>query len=240
MDVTINMADVVSDVQFRLHIPTIGSTSFVTSAQMLQLLQRSVGRLGALLTRSFSDGYWARTADLTTQAGVDVVSLPPGFTTLTSLHWINGNDAVLLLRAHDVDYTPRAQSWTGSPLLPWGWNGARVSGYVLEGSAIRLIPPPSDVYTLRCAYQAGLSITSLADNISAEDISWADWLALDCCIVIRSRESKDASDFIMLKQEIETNLRDQAQQRDRNAVYQVRDARNELDNTNPFFYRRGF
>lgn len=238
MDVTINMADVVSDVQFRLHIPTIGSTSFITSAQMLQLLTRSVGRLGALLTRSFSDGYWARTANLTTQAGVDVVSLPAGFNTLTSLHWISGNDAVLLQRAHDTDYTPKPQSWSGSP-LPWGWDATRVSGYVLEGYAIRLVPPPADVYTLRCAYQAGLTITSLTDNISAEDISWADWLALDCCIVIRSREDKDASNFVLLKQEIETNLRDQAQQRDRNAVYQIRDVRNELD-SNPFYYRRGF
>lgn len=238
MDVTINMADVVTDVQFRLHLPTIGSTSFITSAQMLQLLQRSVGRLGALLTRSFSDGYWARTANLATQAGVDVVSLPPGFATLTSLHWVSGNDAVLLQRAHDTDYTPTAQSWSGSP-LPWGWDTSRVSGYVLEGYAIRFVPPPAAVYTLRCAYQTSLSITSLTDNISAEDISWADWLALDCCIVIRSREDKDASNFVLLKQEIERNLRDQAQQRDRLAVYQVRDVRNEV-NTNPFYYRRGF
>jgi hypothetical protein len=64
-------------------------------------------------------------------------------------------------------------------------------------------------------------------------------LALDCCIVIRSREDKDASNFVLLKQEIEANLRDQAQQRDRLATYQIRDVRGELDQT-PFFGRRGF
>lgn len=237
MDVQINIADVVADVQFRLHVPTIGTTSFVTSAQMLQLLKRSVGRLSALLTRSFSDGYWARTATLTTQAGVDVVSLPPGFQTLTSLHWVDGNDALLLARAHDVDYTPHAESWAGS--YPWLWDVGRASRYVLEGSAIRLIPPPAGAYTLRCAYQAGLSISSLDDVISAQDDSWADWLALDACIIIRSREDKDASNFILLKQEIEQNLRDQAQQRDRLATYQIRDVRDELEGL-PFYGRRGF
>jgi hypothetical protein len=236
--VTIDIADVVSDVQFRLHIPTIGTTSFITSPQMLQLMKRSVGRLGALLTRSFSDGYWARTATLQTQAGVDLVSLPAGFRTLTSLHWVNGNYAQLLERAHDVDFDPRPQAWSGTP-MPWGWDASRKSKYVLEGSVIRLTPPPAGVYTLRCAYQAGLAITSLTDTISAQDESWADWLALDACIVIRSREDKDPSNFVLLKQEIEANLRDQAQQRDRNAVYQIRDTRGELDMT-PFFGRRGY
>jgi hypothetical protein len=233
MAVTINIADVVEDVQFRLHVPTIGTTTFITSDQMLQLMKRSVARLGELLTRSFSDGYWARTATLTTQANVDLVSLPSGFRTLTSLHWVHGENAVLLDRAHDVDYSPRPENWAGSPRL---WE-SRKSEYVLEGNVIRLTPPPAAVYTLRCAYQAGLAITSLTDTISAQDTSWADWLALDACIVVRSREDKDATNFLMAKGEIEANLRDQAQQRDRLAVYQIRDVRNELD---AFFGRRGF
>jgi hypothetical protein len=228
MAVSINVADVVDDITFRLHLPAIATTGFVTPTAMLKLLQRSVGRLGDLLTKLFGDDYFAREATLTTQAGIDLVSLPSGLTTLTSLHWVSGNYAHLLERAHSTEYTPNPQSWTSAP-LPWGWDAGRRSRYVLEGSVIRLTPPPADVYTLRCAYQAALTITSLTDTIQAQSQAWADWLALDACIVLRSRQDKDASNFLALKGEIEANLRDAAANRDRNGITQVRDVRGELD-----------
>ena len=222
--ISISIADVISDVQFRLHLPSIGSTTFITNAQALLLTQRAVGRLGAMLTRAFGDSYWARTATLATQANLDLVSLPQDFTTLTSLHWIDGTHAHLLERAHDTTYSANPQAWDSSGDI---WTYGRRSSYVIEANTIRLIPAPTQVYTLRCAYQTGLSISSLTDTIQCQDQSWPEWLALDICEVIRQREDKDSSNFSQRKVVIEDQLKTQASQRDRNGVTQVRDVRHE-------------
>lgn len=213
MAISIAIADVLTQVQFRLHLPAVGSGTFVTSGSALALAKSSVSRLGAMLNRSFGDNYFAQTATLSTQAGVDLVSLPASFKDLLSLHWVDGDRAELLERAEITEYDPLPRAWSRASGAP---------RYRLEGNVVVLTPPPSEVYTLRCAYTTGLSITSLADTIQA-NAGCDEWLVLDICEMIRDREDKDASRFTVRKMQIEADLRSQAVRRDRSGVSQVRD-----------------
>lgn len=219
MAVSIQIADVVSQVQFRLHLPAVGTGSFVTSSAALLLAKSSVSRLGAVLNRLFGDSYFAQTATLATQANVDLVSLPTGFGDLLSLHWVNGDRAVPMERASIMDFDP----------LPRAWSANIAPKYRVEGSVVVLTPAPSQVYTIRCAYTTGLSIAALTDTIQAPR-GCDEWLIADMCAMIRMREDKDASGYLALRKDAEADIQSQAANRDRNGVVAVRDTTSTLDN----------
>ena len=224
MSQTIEIAGVLDQVAFRLHLPAVGTGAFVTTASALLLAKSSVSRLGALLNRSFGDAYFAQTATLATQAELDLVSLPSGFKDLLSLHWVDGTEAHLLERASVTEYSATPVAW-GNSVLP---------KYRVEGNVLVLTPPPLEVYSLRCAYTTGLGITALSDSIQGQ-AGWEEWLVLDICEQIRDREDKDASKFTFRKVGadgkggVQGEILSQASQRDRNGVTTVRDVRNELE-----------
>jgi hypothetical protein len=186
-----------------------------------------VSRLSAMLTRLFGDSYFTETATLTTQAGLDLLSLPNNFAQLHSIHWMDGAQAYELWRAdvHDYEQTPRA------------WSTHEPPTYRIESSVIRLVPAPMAAHLVRISYTTGLFITSLTDSFPGQ-IGWDEWLILDVCEMIRDREDKDATRFTARKMEIERQIKDQATQRDRYSVTQVRDVRGELDQGSALFRNR--
>lgn len=226
MATSISISDVLAQAAFRLHLPNFAAGEFVSDTQALMLAKMAVSRLGAMLNRSFGDNYFARTATLSTQAGLDLVSLPDDFKDLLSLTWVSGNDAQTVTRAEITDYDPTARSWST----------AYVPKYRIEGETLVLTPIPSAVYTLRCAYTTGLSITSTADTIQALP-GCDEWLVLDICQIIRGREDKDVSTYVLAKREIQEDLKAQAIQRDRHGTTAVRDVRGELEQDDVFFWR---
>lgn len=215
-----------SQVAFELHLPDFASGEFVTDAQALALAKRAVTRLGAMLNRSFGDNYFAQVATLSTQAGVDVVSLPADFKDLLSLIWVDGDNVHVLQRSDPTEYDAVARGWS-LPYLP---------KYRLEGNVAVFTPIPSAVYTLRCSYTTGLTIAALSDTIQALP-GCDEWLINDICTMIRQREQKSASDFIDRRLEAEANIKSQAAKRDRNAPTGLRDVRGELCEDETFFWR---
>lgn len=208
--------DVVDQVVFRLHIPTPASGEFITSTAMLSLVKSAVNRLSGLLTRSFGDGYFAEDMTFQTQEGVDVISLPPNFETLRSLHLVHENKAYELERADPEDYSIETRNWT--QCLP---------KYTVEANVIRLTPPPAGEYTLRIGYSSALTVSALSDTIYGQ-LSWAEWLIADICCKIRQREQRPFDEFMQDKMLIEDQIKSQAAQRDRSGSVQVRDARGAL------------
>ncbi len=224
MAIAINIqSDVIYAVVFRLQLPTPAAGQFVTDADMLLLAKSSVSRLSALLIRLFSDDYFLLTSTLTTQAGIDIVSLPANFATLRSVWWVSAdNKSHPLTRADISDYDPTAVAWeSGSDLY---WTGARLPRYRIEANVLVLTPIPNAVYNLRVSYTTGLFITALSDTIFGQ-IGWAEWLICDICQRIREREQKPADEFIRDRMEAEVNIQSQAANRDRFSACQVRDTR---------------
>src|ERR1044072_2002038 len=141
--------DVVDQVVFRLHIPTPAVGEFITPTHMLALVKSAVNRLSGLLTRSFGDGYFAEDMTILTQEDVDVISLPPNFETLRSLHLVHENKAYELERADAADFDLTSRNWLEG--LP---------RYTVEANVIRLFPPPDRAFTLRVGYSSSLSVTA--------------------------------------------------------------------------------
>lgn len=227
MSISISIADVLTRAAFRTHLPTFGPGQFVTSPDALMIAQDAVSRLGSMLLLSFGDAYFAQTATLQTQAGLDLVSLPAGFSTLRTLHFIDGTHATLLKRAFDQEYhvTPR----------PWNWRSE--PRYRIEGNVLVFTPIPDAVYTLRCAYTTGLSIASATDTIQGQP-GWSEWLVLDCIEQILDRSDKDATRYTARKADVERKLKEEAKNRDRGGVMSPRDVTGQLDDFEHAMRRR--
>ena len=210
---SVQVADLASDIAFRLNLPTFGAGEFITEPQALRLIQQALGRLSGLLTRAYGDGLFTLERTLTTVPDFDLLSLPAGFGTLVSVHWVPANgDPVALARSDLGDL-----GWDGK-----AWTTAELPTYRIEGYTLRLFPAPSAAYKLVVRYTGGLTIDSLTDDFIGEP-EWADFVVADVCAKIRQREQKPADEFLTERTISEQRILDQAAQRDRGGVSQVRD-----------------
>lgn len=225
MPVSIEAQDVLDAVAFRCHLPAFASGEFISATEALTLLNSSARRLSGLVSRLYGDLYWASSITLTTQADIDILSMPSDFHTLTSVHWINGNDAVEMQRADVHEYSAVSKNW----------NDVDVPRFRLEGAGVLvLVPTPSAAYSVRVAYASvGVLFASASDTFNGLP-GWDEWLTLDMCQRIREREQKPADEFIRDRLELEAQMKEQASQRDRYTAVQVRDATGALNTVTRF------
>lgn len=233
MSIPIRVADILSEVQFQLHLPAFNSGEFVTQDDAVRLLQSSARRLSGLLTRLYGDAFFAETATLTTVPNFDLVSLPDNFATLRSVHWMrDGLSDVLLERSYIKDYDDTPRAWIN-------WSCPK---YRLESNVLVLQPIPSDTYTLRVNYTTGIFIP---DSIFGDggtsfefegQIFWQEWMVADLCYAITKREQKDPTNFLNDLMRYESQMREHVSNRDRYNTYQVVDVRNELEPQQDTYY----
>lgn len=219
------------DVCFELHYPSWGTGEFITNADAVRLLKSSATRLSGIMTRLYSDALFAETATLTTVPNFDLVSLPEMFGTLRSLYWVTDEGHAYPLNRADVhEYTETAESW-GDPNNYWSC--ARLPMFSLEANVLRMVPTPTQAYTLRCAYTTGIFLELDPESEGAFDttfpgqIGWREWMVADICYRLTKREQKDPSLFLNDLAVAEAQMKDHISQRDRYSTYQVRDTRNE-------------
>jgi hypothetical protein len=223
MPVTINAQDVLDQVAFRLHLPAFGSGEFITPGDALALLNSSARRLSGLMSRLYGDDYFASAVTLSTQAEIDILSLPSDFHTLMSVHWLHSNatyGAIELERADVREFGSSAVSWDTCSL----------PRYRLEGASVLVFTPtPNAVYDVRIAYNSvGVQFEDASDSFQGL-MGHDEWLICDMCQRIREREQKPADEFIRDRLELEGHMKEQASQRDRNATVQARDATGALN-----------
>jgi hypothetical protein len=214
MAIAIEIAEVLEQVAFRLHLPAFDTGEFVTSTSALALAKSSVSRLSALLTRLYGDRYFANEARLSVQTGVGLSSLPDKHLTLLGVHLIQSDKAYELRPTMGGSYSP----------LPVAWGASVLPTYRLEGNVLTFTPINQNAEQIRVTYEKPLTISAV-DEIIYGNPGWDEWLVLDICEQIRDREDKDASRFTQRKYVIEEQLKSQASQRDRNGLLQVVDAR---------------
>lgn len=226
MTVQFVVSDLLSDAAFRLNMPAFAPGQFITDAQALRLIQNGARRLGDLLTDAFGAQYWQRTATLSTQTGLELLSLPTDFTALEALWWVDANGhARRLHRAELEHWQPNPENWGGNGL--WAWHGAEPS-FRLQDNAIVLAPVPNGVYTLRLEYVTGLLVAASSDIILGLP-GWDEWLVLDLCEMISDRMEKDSSRFASRRMETEARLLSRANRRDLATPIQAKDVTGALE-----------
>ncbi len=222
----------VSTIQSRVctlcDLPAPTSDTSVTANAMLDLLKVSCSLLAGIVSSEYpGEMYFATSSTLTTVAGVPLVSTPSNFSDLLRLTWQKSDsEEIPLLRA-----TPETmRAWPES----WGDSECTEIYYRFSGSAIELFPTPDAAYTLNIHYSTGLYPASTASTFIARD-GWDQWITLQTCVLVRARQQKDATDFVMALEKLEAAIRRQIK-RDRYGVRQIRDLRG--DAFSPITYPR--
>ncbi len=236
MSLPVLVSEIISDVETRCGLPVCTADTNVTATAMLRMVKQSAQRLSGLMTGAFGSNYFATQMTLATQAGLAFVSLPTNFATLLRLYYVSGGKAYPIEMAQVEDWSPASvtpQSWTAADAP----NSVSVQ-YRLQGAILALYPCPSAAYTLSMTYTTGLFVTATSDTIAGQ-IGWDEWLTLDVCCRVRQREQKDYSEFRDERAIVEGNILGQAKQRDRTAVFQVRDDRGVFNQRSTRYSRWG-
>lgn len=199
-------------------LPAFTTDTPITSAAILDFAKLACTLLAGVVRERSSELLLGGSTQLTTSTGISLVSLSPiEAEDIIRISWLKSPSEEIPLRIADSD---RMQAY------PAAWSGAEIL-YRPQGQAIELFPTPDDVYTLNFYYQGGIYITAAADTLTLRD-AWDQWIALQMCILVRTRQQKDSSDFAamlgMVDQTVRTGLR-----RDRFAVRQIRDQRATYD-----------
>lgn len=198
-------------------LPAFDANTLITSAMVLDYIQRSALKLSALVQSNGADQqYFTLNTTLATIAGSPVVSLPT-----------NTIDVVRIALVYDanneVELRPaQLGQWDPSP----GYLSAlddSIPVYSVQGNTITLYPTPTSIRNLRVYYTVSLSVTATTDYLALRPY-WDEYITASANILIRKRQEKDAADMREARDEaageIVASLR-----RDRAGPQQIRDVR---------------
>lgn len=213
MATNVLVSDILEEIRVRLNEPTVSSTTFWSSTVALNMLKYSARRLSGIIRRTNSD-YFTVNSTITTQAGVNVVSLPSDCTDVRQIAWMRSEtDSVPLQLATVDDWlepSENVEAWSGAPL------------YRVMGNTVMLFPTPNAAYDLSIYYDTGIFVDETTDLIATQP-GWEEWMVLDVCIRARQREEKDARDFMAERAKVEAEIVTQSSKRDRFRQHVIRD-----------------
>lgn len=134
-------------------------TNFITDTEINEEVQAGIAYLHRLIANARGYEYFRTTANLATTAGADTTTLPADFYDLLGLWWDQGSGVKMPIRRYaPVEGEDQIQGE--------GWAGSLASDnvrYSLVLGAIRWVPTPAAVHTVKCEYiQAPIVFT--ADN----------------------------------------------------------------------------
>lgn len=200
----LSLSDLREEVRIRYDLETFSTTGWCTTAAVTRLLNESIQRFRAILSEAYGDNYLLASTTITTTADIPVSSLPSDFFKLTKLSWRkDAETAVPILRGS-------ADDLARSTLTPCSWSRPK---FILTAGTITWLPVPDQEYTVDCWYQSILADLSADGDTIDCGPGWAEWIVLDVCRKLASREQKDPSVWLMELSQAEQFVRSQAPDR---------------------------
>jgi hypothetical protein len=203
----------------RYDLPTFTDAppTFVSLTAVNAAINSSLQAYYALLIACYGDAYYETVATLTTVPLAITTPLPLRLYKLTTLLWSRGTDDVIKL--HPVSHDDQALGLYAAQ----AWLSGYTPRYRLQGQTLRWYPPPTDVCTLQCVHSAlppDLAVD--ADTFEAGP-GHEDWVVLDVCRKIATREEKSTEAWLMERADVEQRIRAQAAERDEGEPGRIRD-----------------
>jgi hypothetical protein len=181
------------------------SGTWTSTAAVNAQINASLQSFYGMLIDCSGDEYFGTVTDITTTANVDLTSLPARFLRLHDLTWLRDTDDPIQLRPAET------RDAVMSGLTSQDWDVYRPV-YRLQGmNAIRWLPTPKAVYTVRCTYSAlPADLVNDTDTFDAGP-EWDEWVINDVCRKFAQREqSGDITSFIQERDRIAMRIREQA------------------------------
>jgi hypothetical protein len=211
----VSLSDLRSDIATRYDLPaTYSSTGWASTTAVNRLINESIQRFRSILAEAYGDNYLLASTTITTTADIPVSSLPADFYKLTKLSWRKDTKTAVPVLRGDVNDLAR------STLASQAWARPK---YLLTAGTITWLPVPNQAYTVDCWYQSILGDLSADGDTVDCGPGWAEWIVLDVCRKLASREQKDPSVWLMELSQAEAFVRSQAPDRAETDAPCVRD-----------------
>lgn len=200
----VTFSEIRNHVAERYDLPTFSSSGWSTLTNINRHINESLQRFHAMLAECYGDNYLLTNFATATSPNVALTSLPSDFYKLSALSWRKSADSAIPIRRGNVDDLRKAT------MTPRAWSNPK---FVLTGSTITWCPVPDAAYTVDIWYQA-----LPADLVSDSDVfdagpGWLEWVVLDVCRKLASREQKDPSVWLAELSQAESLVRSQAPDR---------------------------
>lgn len=207
-------------VRVRYDLPTFSTTTFITTAIVNALINKSVQAYFGILQTNKRDEYltYDETISATASAATfDLSTLVSAkFLDVRALHWLRStNEPVEMHPGTLDDLHMRSEA-----ARAWGCDAK----YVIARGLVYWLPTPSATYSVRIWY-TGLptDLSSDSDTIDGGP-GWDEWVVEDVCAKIAIREEKDPRGYVAMRNDFEERITDQ-KTRNRGEAKQVRDSR---------------
>lgn len=197
------------------NLPVFTTVTNVSSAQVLDYIQRSAQQLAALIQESGADEqYLTLSTQLTTVAGIPVVSLPTNTMDVVRLAIVTSGTQEVQLEVAPLE------AWDANNYV---WDTNAIPQYRVMGNTIVLYPTQSTVRTINAYYTVGFTVSATSDVLSLRN-NWDEYIVADSCIRVCNRQNSDSTRFQQARMVAEAAIRKQLK-RDRAGIRQVRDVR---------------
>jgi hypothetical protein len=199
--INILASDLLETARTRAEIPEFTSTTNVTDTQAVEDLKGTLRRYSSIVGMAGGAALLMSSATITTQADLDLVSLPTDFQSLGTVYWQkDATTRVPLTRLGRDDLgDTTSREWDETYYPP---------AYAIKGNTLQLRPVPAGEYTLKVEHTAPLTVAGTSDYVSL--VPGADeWVVLDLVQKWKTRLKEDTSDIKMERAMVEADLRTQ-------------------------------
>lgn len=217
MAVTVSVANVLTNAAQLMGTPAFSASTNVTATQALAWTVESLESLQALNQQKLGDDkYHISSVDLTTQASINMLSLPSDAIEVFDVLWAeDANTVHRLLPANAQDIEPQghdAREWDCPPT------------FRIEGNTLALYPCPSAAYDISIWYGSHFTVTTSADTFQGR-LDWQKWLTFDLVVrcLTRKRRYADVAGIQGLQAQLEINLFSQGRRRNRAGPVRIAD-----------------
>ena len=236
----VTLATIREDIRERMQLPTFSTTTAVTSATVLRLVNKALRAYAGLRAELYGDGYQVVRDTLVTSANGAMTSLPVGAQTLLKLYWMRAAYEPVEIKPASVD------GYVEHYRQPRAWDCPR---YRLEGGTIVWVPVPNAAYAVEAVYTVTPADLSADGDTFDAGYEGDEWVACHVCIRLAQREKRDddIARFTAYLVDCEQRIRAHAAQRTETDAPQVRDVSGSVLDTyalrdaitlDPFFGRR--
>lgn len=214
---TENVDDILEDIRVRCELPAYSTTTYVTLSAAERMLSQSALRLTGVICDAFGDDYLGTLTNLTTSIGANNVALPDDFYKLRRIQWVQDERNIWPLERASID------DFEFGATQGVGWVNFRPL-YRLFADNVLFWPVPDAIYNVQIFYTARIPAMVSGGTVSLQT-GWAEWLVLDVCSKIRTRENKlDVAGALSGQQlQIEEQIRNSSTARDQWKPSQPRD-----------------
>jgi hypothetical protein len=210
------IADILTDAARMANVPAFAADTNVTTTMATYWVVQGARTFTARLRSAFGeDADYLREATITSQAGINTVSLPPDAGEVHSVLWCRTASDYRLLRNGTQDRLVDLQE--GNP-MPWREFGE--PSFRLEGETLAFYPPSSEAENLIVFYTSHLKLGG--QTYFSARLDTDRWLALDVAVRVLQSQGRDPTVLTQDKLMLEAQVFNPSRGRQPNRVVTIR------------------